>query len=71
MAEATNKKRKAPQDAAVDAKKKKVAISEAPPSLPHTISVSSVVRPKFSPPVLGMISVASWMQTGINADLSY
>ncbi|KAB5570666.1 RNA polymerase I associated factor, A49-like protein [Coniochaeta sp. 2T2.1] len=53
MAESEHKKRKRAEGSSTEAnKKKKVSISAAPPSLPPTISVSSVVRPKLSPPVL-------------------
>lgn len=59
MAESAEKKRKRPEESITgSAKKKKVSISAAPPSLPPTISVSSVVRPKSSPPVLGMAFIS-------------
>jgi len=65
MAEPAEKKRKRPEDVSgAVSKKKKVSISAAPASLPHTISVSSVVRPKFSPPVLGMASVVVVIDAG-------
>jgi hypothetical protein len=50
MADTSAKKRKRPDGQHGEAKKK-IAFEEE--ALPHSISVSSVVRPRFSPPVIG------------------
>lgn len=65
MAEISNKKRKRQGEAGVKPKKK-VAMDAPPPA----VTVSSVLRPKFCPPVIGT-SIANWRAMRLLTNYSF